>query len=191
MGDRVGLPPRRLGMAIEAFPAVAKRDRLLSIGAFARRSPSSIKTLRLYEGSGCSCPQNQPPTGYGQYRGRLPPTGSGLPGGAGSAPTPSPTTCATPSTRSTALRRVLGQGGSCEHGWLVAQLARATGLGGAEPRRWRRTCGQPKPGYSPPIFAPCSRCRDYPAFLSLGAAKLLRVALTSPSARTDRSPLSR
>ena len=74
MGDRAGIPPRRLacatvGWVIEAAPAAANRDRLLSIGAFAHRSRLSIKALRLYERSGLLMPAEvNPATGYRRYR---------------------------------------------------------------------------------------------------------------------------
>jgi DNA-binding transcriptional MerR regulator len=54
---------------IEAVAAAAKRDRLLSIGAFARRSRLSIKALRLYESSGLLMPADvNAATGYRRYR---------------------------------------------------------------------------------------------------------------------------
>lgn len=54
---------------IKAVPAAAKRDRLLSIGAFARRSRLSIKALRLYDRSGLLMPADvNPATGYRRYR---------------------------------------------------------------------------------------------------------------------------
>ncbi|HEY3607004.1 MAG TPA: MerR family transcriptional regulator [Pseudonocardiaceae bacterium] len=47
----------------------AQRDRLLSIGAFARRSRLSIKALRLYESSGLLMPADvNAATGYRRYR---------------------------------------------------------------------------------------------------------------------------
>jgi DNA-binding transcriptional MerR regulator len=52
----------------DAGPAVA-RDRLLSIGAFARRSRLSVKALRLYDSSGLLVPADvDPRTGYRRYR---------------------------------------------------------------------------------------------------------------------------
>ncbi len=48
---------------------IDNRDRLLSIGAFARRSRLSIKALRLYEGSGLLMPADvNAATGYRRYR---------------------------------------------------------------------------------------------------------------------------
>jgi DNA-binding transcriptional MerR regulator len=47
----------------------AARDRLLSIGAFARRSRLSLKALRLYDRSGLLVPADvNPATGYRRYR---------------------------------------------------------------------------------------------------------------------------
>jgi DNA-binding transcriptional MerR regulator len=54
---------------IKAVPAAANRDRLLSIGAFARRSRLSIKALRLYDRSALLMPADvNPATGYRRYR---------------------------------------------------------------------------------------------------------------------------
>jgi DNA-binding transcriptional MerR regulator len=54
---------------IEAGPAAARRDRLLSIGAFGRRSRLSLKALRLYDRSGLLVPADvNPDTGYRRYR---------------------------------------------------------------------------------------------------------------------------
>jgi DNA-binding transcriptional MerR regulator len=52
----------------QAVPDAA-RDRLLGIGAFARRSRLSLKALRLYDRSGLLVPADvNPATGYRRYR---------------------------------------------------------------------------------------------------------------------------